>query len=134
MSCTGGSVPYSARIEVKDVYILCFNYFIKTNPPEEMVQVLLSGTKLSDKSPNIFVILIANIDRYMQRPRAIFWNGKYCITDDFCYKVFFACYIFENKLSKTSEYKPDKLDDNLFQNSHEGFSLQQSINNQHAHS
>ena len=64
----------------------------------------------------------------MQRPRATFWNGKYCITDDFCYKVFFACYIFENKLSKTSEYKPDKLDDNLFQNSHEGFSLQPTAN------
>ena len=49
----------------------------------------------------------------MERPSAIFWNGKYSILDDFCYAEFLAYYTFENKPSKTGEYQPDELDDNL---------------------
>ena len=91
-------------------------YFVNTNPPEGRVQVLLSEkelNKLPDNSPNISKK--SNINRYMERPSAIFCNGKYSILDNFCYAEFLAYYTFENKLSKTGEYQPDELDDNLIE-------------------
>ena len=61
----------------------------------------------------------SNIDRYMERPNATSCNGKYSILDDFCYAEFWAYYTLENKPSKTGEYQPDELDDNLIENNHE---------------
>ena len=94
--------------------------FANTNPPEERVKVLFSEKELSelrDNSPNIFKK--SNIDRYMERPNATFCNGKYSIVVDFCYTEFLAYYTLGNKPSKTGEYQPDELDDNLIENNHE---------------
>ena len=52
----------------------------------------------------------------MERPSATICNGKYSVLDDFCYSDFLAYYTLENKSSKTSEYQPDELDDNLIEN------------------
>ena len=52
----------------------------------------------------------------MERPSATYWNGKYSLLDNLCYAEFLAYYTFENKPSKTGEYQPDKLDDNLIEN------------------
>ena len=104
MFCTGGSVPYSARIEVKENFSGCL--FCSTNPPEEeRVRVLLSEKELSElpgNSPKIFKK--SNIDRYMERTSATFCNKECSILDDFCYKEFLAYYTLENKSSKTGEY------------------------------
>ena len=55
----------------------------------------------------------------MERPNATFCNGKYSMVDDFCYTEFLAYYTLGNKPSKTGEYQPDELDDNLIENNHE---------------
>ena len=49
----------------------------------------------------------------MERPSATFCSGKYSILDKIFYAEFLAYYTFENILSKSSEYQPDELDDNL---------------------
>ena len=125
MFCTGGSAPYSARIETKEnlsggFVNTNFVYFVNTNPPEERVQVLHSEKELSQlpgNSPNISKK--SNIDCFRKRPSATFCNGKYSILHDFCYAEFLAYYTLENKSSKTGEYQPDELDDNLIENNHE---------------
>ena len=43
-------------------------------------------------------------------------NGKYSILGDFCCAKCLAYYTLENKSSKTGEYQPDELDDNLIEN------------------
>ena len=103
-------------------------YFVNTNPPEERVQVLNSGKELSelpDNNPNIFKK--SNIDRYMERPNTTFCNRKYSILDDFCYAEFLAHYTLKNKPSKTVEYQPVELDDNLIENNHEESSYPKKI-------
>ena len=72
------------------------------------VQVLLSEKELSelqDDSPNIFNK--SNIDCYVERPSAVFCNGKYSVLNDFCYAKCFAYYTLENKSSNSCEYQPD---------------------------
>ena len=115
--CPVQEAVYHVLPELKLRSTLPTVYFVNTNPPEERVQVLLSGSKLPDDSPNIFKK--SSIDHYMERPSATFCNRKYSIIDDFCYKIFLAYYTFENKSSKYSEYQPDELNDNLTGNSHE---------------
>ena len=94
-------------------------YFVNINPPKERTQVLLSVkelSKLPDYSPNIFKK--SNIDCYMERPSAAFYNRKYSVLNNFYYAEFLAYYPIENKSSKTYEYQPDKLDNNLIENKH----------------
>ena len=85
--------------------------------PKERVQVLISEKELSelpDDRSNIF--RKSNIDCYMERPSATFCNGKCSILDDVCYAEFSANYItLEKKSSKTVEYQPDELDDNMIE-------------------
>ena len=118
--CTVQEAVYHILLELKLSRIFPAVYFVNTNPPEERVQVLLSEKELSelpDDSPNIFKK--SNIDRYMERLSATFCNGKYSILDNFCYAEFLAYYTLESKSSKTGEYQPDELDDNLIENNHE---------------
>ena len=61
-------------------------------------------------------------DRYMEIPSATFCSGKYGILEDFCHAGCLAYYTLENRLSKTCEYQPGKLDNNLIENNHEEFS------------
>ena len=49
-------------------------YFVNTNLPEEVLLPEKELSKLPDNSPNIFKR--SNIDRYMERPSATFYNGK----------------------------------------------------------
>ena len=49
----------------------------------------------------------------MKIPNATFCIEKYCVLVNFCYAEFLAYYTHEIKSSKTCEYQPDKLDDNL---------------------
>ena len=67
--------------------------------------------ELPDDSPNIFKK--SNIDRYMERPNALFCNGEYSMLNHFCYAEFLAYYTLE---SKACEYQPDELDGNLIDN------------------
>ena len=69
------------------------------------------------RAQNIFRRL--NIDRYIERSSATFCNGKYSILDDFCYAECLAYFGLENNSSKTCEYQPDELEDNLVENNHE---------------
>ena len=108
MFCTGGSVPYSGRIEAKENLFSCL--FVNANLSEERIKVLLSEKELSElpgDSPNIFQK--SNIDHYVERPRATFCNGKNSVLEDFCYAEFLAYYTLtlQNKSSKTCEYQPD---------------------------
>ena len=54
----------------------------------------------------------------MERPSAIFFNGKYSGLDNFCCIEVLAFYVLERKSSKACEYSPDELDDNLIENNH----------------
>ena len=47
--------------------------------------------------------------------RTTFCNGKYIVLNDLRYAWFLAYYTPGNKSSKTCEYQPDELDDNLTQ-------------------
>ena len=119
---------YHILPELKPRRIFPAVYFINTNPPAERVQVLLSEkepSEVPDNSPNIFKK--SNIDRYLERPNATFCNGKYSILNDFCYPEFSAYYTLENKPSKTGEYQPDELDDNLIENNPEECSYRQKL-------
>ena len=76
MFYTGGSVPRKIFPAV---------YFVNKNSPEEKVQKLLSEkelNKLPGNKPKFFKK--SNIDCYMERPSAIFCNGKYSMLDNFC--------------------------------------------------
>ena len=66
-------------------------------------------SELPNDSANIFKK--SNIDFYVVRPNATSCNGKYSVLDYFCLAEFLAYYTLENKSSKTSEYRPDKLYD-----------------------
>ena len=54
----------------------------------------------------------------MDRPSATFYNRIHSTLGDFCYANFLAYYALENKSSKTGEYQPDELVDNLIKNIH----------------
>ena len=72
-------------------------YFINTNLPGERVQVLLSKKELSelpDKNPNVFKK--SNIGRYMEKPNAIFCNGKYSFLNNFVTQNVLAYYTLKN--------------------------------------
>ena len=89
-------------------------YLVYTNHPKERFQVILSEkelSELSDNGSNDFKK--SSIGCYMERASSTFWYGKYKILDDFCYAEFLAYCTLENKSSKTGEYQPDELDDNL---------------------
>ena len=55
----------------------------------------------------------------MERPNATFCNIKYGILDSFSHVEFLAYDTLGNKSSKTYEYQPDELDNNLIENNHE---------------
>ena len=55
----------------------------------------------------------------MERPKATFCYGKHCVLNHFCCAEFLAYYTLENKSTKTCEYLPDELDNNLIENNHE---------------
>ena len=55
----------------------------------------------------------------MKRPCATFCNWKHSILDNVGYVEFLAYYTLEKKSSKTCDYQPDELDDNLIENNHE---------------
>ena len=79
-------------------------YFVNTNLPKERVQILLlerERSELRGDSPNI--LKKSNIKRYMERP-----NAAFCYAE---YKRLSLCR-FENKSTKTCEYRPDELDEN----------------------
>ena len=59
--------------------------------------------------------------------RTTFCNGKYIVLNDLRYAWFLAYYTLGNKSSKTCEYQPDELDDNLTQNKYEECSLPKII-------
>ena len=76
-------------------------YFVNSNLPGERVQVLFSEKELREllgDSPNIF--RESNIDRYTERPAAIFCKGKYSVLHNFCFAEFLAYYTLENKSDK----------------------------------
>ena len=126
--CSIQEAIYHILSELKLRRIFPAVYFVNTNPREERIQVLLSEKELSElpyNSPNIFKK--SNIDRYMERPNATFCNGKYSILANFCYAELLAYYTLENRPSKTGEYQPDELDDNLIENNHENCSYPQKI-------
>ena len=52
----------------------------------------------------------------MYKPSVTFCYGKYSI---FATQNFYHITTLENKLSKTCEYQPDEVDDNLIENNHE---------------
>ena len=58
----------------------------------------------------------------MERPSAIFCNGKYITLDDFRYVKFSAYCTLGNKSSKTGEYQSNELEDNLSENNNEEYS------------
>ena len=102
--------------------------FVNTNPPERRVQLLNSGKELSElPDNNLNIFKKYNIDRNIERPNTTFCNGKYSILGDFCYAEFLAHYTLKNKPSKTVEYQPDELDDNLIENNHEESSYPKKI-------
>ena len=114
------STVYHSLHELKLRRIFPAVYFVNKNPLEERIQVLLSKKRvneLPDNSPNIFQK--SNTDGYMERPSGTFCSDKYVTSDDFCYAEFSAYYTRENKPSKTGDYQPDELDDNLTENNHE---------------
>ena len=94
-------------------------YFVNTNTPEERVQLLLLKKNLANFQTIAKHFKKSNINRYMVRPSATSCNSKYVKLDNFCHAEFLAHYTFENKPSKTGEYQPDELDDNLIENNHE---------------
>ena len=111
---------YPSLPELKLRRIFPAVYFVNKNPLEERVQVLLSKKRVSelpDNRPNLFQK--SNTDGYMERPSGTFCSDKYATSDDFCYAEFSAYYTRENKPSKTVDYQPDELDDNLTENNHE---------------
>ena len=52
----------------------------------------------------------------MEGANATFSNEKYIVLNDFCHSEFLTYYTLENKSTKTCEYQPNKLDDNLIEN------------------
>ena len=127
MFCSGGSLPYFARIEAKEILFGCV-FFCQHQFPEETVQVLLPKKErrdLPDDSSNIFKR--SNIDLYLERASATFCIGKFRVLNGFCYAEFLAYYTLENKSNKTCEYQPEELDDNLIENNHKECSYPQTI-------
>ena len=55
----------------------------------------------------------------MEKPNATFCNGKYSVSNNFCYTECLASYIYENKSSKTCEHQPNEFDDTLTENNRE---------------
>ena len=91
LECPVQEAVYHILQELKLRRIFPAAYFVNTNLPEEWVRVLLSKKELSelpDDSSNIFKK--SNIDRYVERPNAIFYNGKYSVLDHFCFAKFLA--------------------------------------------
>ena len=92
-------------LEFKLRRIFSAAYFVNKNPPEEIVQVLLSGKelrKLATHNPNI--LKKSNIDRYIERSGGTFCSEKYSMLDGFCYAEYLRYYTLENKSRKTCEY------------------------------
>ena len=103
--CSVQEVVNYILLEFKLRRIFSAAYFVNTNPPEEIVQVLLSGKelrKLATHNPNI--LKKSNIDRYIERSGATFCNEKYSMLDGFCYAEYLRYYTLENKSRKTCEY------------------------------
>ena len=126
--CSVQEAVYHILSELKLRRIFPAFYFGNTNLPEERVRVLLSKkelTELPDDSSNIFKK--SNIDHYVERPNATFCSRKYSVLYYFCFAEFLAYYTLENKSSKTCEYQPDELDDQLIENNHEECSYPKKI-------
>ena len=94
IECSVQEVVYHILPELKLRRIFPAVHFVKTNLPQERVQVFLSEkefSRLPNDSQNI--LKKSNIDRYMERCSAKFSNGKYRVLSDFCYTEFLAYYI-----------------------------------------
>ena len=102
---------------------------VNTNPPKEGIQVLFSEKERRERpydSLNIFKK--SNIERFLERPRSTFCNGKYSsILHDFLYADFLAYYTRKNDSSKTYKYQPEELDDNFIEKNHEKCSYSPKI-------
>ena len=71
------------------------------------------------------LILIAICKDQMQHSAM---ENRVSILDNFFYSELLACYILENKQSKTGEYQPDELNDNSIDNNHEECSYLKKLN------
>ena len=95
-------------------------YFVNTNFPEDRVQALLPWKNISELPDDSQIIFKrSNIDRYMEKQSATFYNEKYSVLNDFCYVESWTYYTLENKSNKTCEYQPVELNDNLIENIYE---------------
>ena len=111
---------YNILPELKAKENLSDLYFVNKNLPDERVEILLSDkelNKLPENSPN--VLKKSNINLYVERPGATFYNGKYSVLNDFCYAKILACYTRKNKSSNSCECQPDELNDSLIEKNHE---------------
>ena len=100
--CSVQEAVYHVLPELKLRRIFPAVCFVKTNLPEERVKVFLSEKELSelpDDSSNIFKK--SNIDRYIEKPNATFYHGKYSALNYFCYAEFLAYYTLESKSNNT---------------------------------
>ena len=67
----------------------------------------------------MIIQIFSSTDRYMERPSATSWNGKYSVLNNFCYAEILANLTLENKSNKTYEHESNELDDNLIENNQE---------------
>ena len=105
--------------ELKQRGIFSAVYFVYINLPEERFQVLLSEKKLKElRNDYLNILKKSNIDCYMGRPRATFYNVKNSFLNDFCYAEFLAFYTLENKSNKTCENQPDELDHDMIESNY----------------
>ena len=105
-------------------------YFVNKNTAVERLEILLSEkefSKLTDNSLNI--LKKSNIDHFMERPSATFYNGKYIVWDHFFTRKFyiFTQLTFSLTSSKTWEYQAHELVDSLIENNHEIFLIPPKI-------
>ena len=99
MLCSGSSLPYFARTELRRTSLVVdfFNY----------------------REKNIFKK--SNIESSIEKPSATFWNGKYIVLNDICHAQYLVHYTLEYKSNKICKNESDGLDHNLIESNYEVF-------------
>ena len=115
--CSVQEAIYHVLPELKLRRIFLAVYFVDTNFTDERVQVLLSEKNLANYQ-TIAQIFSKNQIFITSDKCATFCRGKYRTLHDFFMQNFLANYTLGNKSSRTYEYHPDELDDNLIENNH----------------
>lgn len=104
-------------------------YFVNTNLPDQRYRIFKSQNEVEELAEDSEEVFKRNmLDRYSDRPNALYMQGKYAVLNDMCYATFCANYVLDTKKTiDNNDWQPVVLDETVNETNHDDLSFPKSV-------